>query len=301
MTVILRHCGMSIAALRGADSRARRRPAGGSGQARCRRSCPERRRVRSVCARNAAELTIEALNAGSLPPPYDKKGHERTADRDGHRGRGRGHHQAGYRVPQSRRATEGRRDHWLYLVGRLPRDRAARRRAQGADDILRLRHPAHLRGQELQVSVPHRRARRHGQRRGGPLPARSQQGHKDDRRDQSELCLGTRFLERLQGLDADAQPRREDRDRAVSQAARRTIRSGDLGTSGGEAGCRPFELLGRRHGGVHLARQGARRVRRPHRRDDGRRAGHVPHGAADPRRHGDRRARPTGCSRPTMR
>ena len=38
--------------------------------------------------------------------------------------------------------------------------------------LLRLRHAAHLRGRELQVRVPHRRARDDGQRRRGALPDR---------------------------------------------------------------------------------------------------------------------------------
>ncbi len=76
MTVILRHCGMSIAALCAALTAepAAAQQAGAvklgvvtflSGAA----AGPF-----GVPARNAAELTIEALNAGSLPPPYDKKG-----------------------------------------------------------------------------------------------------------------------------------------------------------------------------------------------------------------------------------
>jgi branched-chain amino acid transport system substrate-binding protein len=76
MTVILRHCGMSIAALCVALTAepAAAQQAGAvklgvvtflSGAA----AGPF-----GVPARNAAELTIEALNAGSLPPPYDKKG-----------------------------------------------------------------------------------------------------------------------------------------------------------------------------------------------------------------------------------
>ena len=48
----------------------------------------------------------------------------------------------------------------LHLQRRLPRDGAGRRGAEEAHGLLRLRHAAHFRGCELQISVPHRRHRR---------------------------------------------------------------------------------------------------------------------------------------------
>ena len=159
-----------------------------------------------VPARNAAELTIEALNAGKLPAPYDKKGINGMSiemvivDEAG---------------GTTKQVTEYRN-----LVERQNVDAVIGYISSGdclaiaplADELKELTiffdcgTPRIFEDSELQVSVPHRRARHHGQRRGRPLPARARQEHQDHCRHQSELRLGAGFLDRLQAVDAGAQP-----------------------------------------------------------------------------------------------
>ena len=114
-----------------------------------------------IPAKNAAELTVDAINAGTLPAPYNTKGIAGMPVKMTRRRRERRTVEAGHRVPQPRRARQGRRGHRLCLVGRLPGDRAGGRRAQEAHDPLRLRRAARVRGEGCTstCSVPARTAR----------------------------------------------------------------------------------------------------------------------------------------------
>ena len=100
-----------------------------------------------VPARNAAELMIECAERGQ---PAGALRQQRLGGRPSsrHHRRGGRHDEASDRVPQPRPAPERRRGDRLHLERRLSRDRAGRRGAEEAHDLLRLRHAAHLRGRD---------------------------------------------------------------------------------------------------------------------------------------------------------
>ena len=113
-----------------------------------------------VPARNAAELTAEMLNAGTVPAPYTQKGFGGRPielviiDENGGPQK---------QVAEFRNLVAARRHRdRLHLERRLPRHRAGRRGAEEAHRAVRLRHAAHLRGRELQIRVPHRADRHDG-------------------------------------------------------------------------------------------------------------------------------------------
>ena len=122
-----------------------------------------------IPAKNAADLIVEAINAGHGAGAVRRPRASAAADRARAHRRGGRHRQAGDRVSatwcSARTSTSVDR---LHLLRRLPRHRAGGRGAEEAHHLLRLRHAAHLRGRELQVRVPHRRA----PRRWTPSPPR---------------------------------------------------------------------------------------------------------------------------------
>ena len=216
----------------------------------------------------------------------------RRQDRGQIRRRGRLDRAAGHGVSQPRAARQGRRRARLRVVGQLPGDRAGRRGAAGAHRARRVRHAAHLRGEAAQIRVPHQPARHHGQRGGGQIRARQDEGHVGLFRHQPELRLGPGFLARLQSDDEGAGAEGDHRQGAVSQAVRRRVRRRDFGAVDLEIAGHSFELLRRRPRGLHLPVGGARAAaahpdRAHHRRDL-----HVPGGQQAARRHHHRRPRP---------
>ena len=109
-----------------------------------------------------AKTVIDALNAGSLPKPYDKVGfgglkiEVQLIDEAGG---------ATKQVEELRNAFE--RDHvdavlGLCQLGRLPGGLAGGRGAQEASGSLRLRHAPHLRGEQIQIRLSHCRPWRDG-------------------------------------------------------------------------------------------------------------------------------------------
>ena len=114
-----------------------------------------------VPARNGAQFVIDQLNKGAAPAPYDKVGFGGLKIEVRHR-RGRRRHQASRGIAQPLRARPCRRGPGLCQFGRLPGGLAGRRGAQEASRPLRLRHAAHLRGEQIQLRLSHRRSWRDG-------------------------------------------------------------------------------------------------------------------------------------------
>ena len=137
----------------------------------------------------------------------------RHEDRAGLRRRERRRHQAGAGAAQPLRPREGRRGGRLRGLGRLPGGGAGGRGDEEVPDPLRLRHAAHLRGQQVQLRVPHRLARGDGQRGAGALPEGAQRQGRHLQHDQPGLRLGPGLEEGLHLVDGEALPRRQGRAR----------------------------------------------------------------------------------------
>ena len=205
-----------------------------------------------VPARNAAELTFEALNAGDGPGAVSDQGIRRQPGRDGSARRGGAGEQCGHAVPQPG-AARCRHRHRLCLQRQLPGDRADRRGVEEAHGVLRLRDPARVRGRQLPVRVPNRLPRDDGQRRRGQVRPGQLSRRDSHRGHQPELRLGPGFMEGLRDLDEGGGSGCSGHDLADAEAVRRPVWGRDLRIAREQAGRDPFQPLGRGPGGIHPA------------------------------------------------
>ena len=180
--------------------------------------------------RNAAELLIEALNAGKVPAPYNQVGLRRRQDRGQIRRRGGFGRQRRHRIPQPRAARSASTS-----SSATSRRAAASRSTPVAEELKALtvlddlRHAAHLRGKAAQLRVPRQPARDHGQRRGrqiraGPRSRTSRSIPASTRTTPGARIPGAISAWRMK----DARAQGDRRQGAVSETVRRRIRRRDL-------------------------------------------------------------------------
>ena len=214
-----------------------------------------------VPARNAAELLIEALNAGKVPAPYDKKGINGVpiepviVDEAG---------------GTTKQVTEYRN-----LVQRQNVDAVIGYISSGdclaiaplADELKKITiffdcgtprifedaNYKYLFRTGATATMDNVAAARY-------LLARNPNAKSIAGINQN-YAWGQDFLERLQGVGGGAQARHQDHDRAVPEAFGRSVRRGNFRPAGRQAGRRAFQLLGWRHGSAGAAGKGARHIR----------------------------------------
>ena len=246
-----------------------------------------------VPARNAAELTIEAINAGTLPAPYNTQGHQRLPIEIGDRRRGRRHDQAGHRVPQSGRSAQ-KVD---AVIGYISSGDCLAI-APVADELKKLTiffdcgTPRIFEDKSYKYLFRTGAHAHHGQRRRRALPARARPNMK-------KLPASTRTTpgDRIPGTTSQARCRSSSPASKIGTAQmpkllRRAIRRRDLGAAGEKPDVVHSSFWGGDMEGFILQGKARGVFDKPQPCAHGRRAGDVPPGRADSRRHGDRRARP---------
>ena len=245
-----------------------------------------------IPAVNGAKVLVDAFNKGAAPAPYNKIGFGGMkieavyVDENGG---------ATKQVQELRNLYD--REKVDAVVGYVGSGDclAVAPVGRGDEELphpLRLRHAAHLRGQQAAVRVPHRVARDHGQRRPGALPEGAQRQGRDLQHDQPGLRLGPGLEEGLHPVDGEALPRRQAGRGPAAQVRRRPVRHRDLGADGQAGRRHALQPVGRRPAGLHPA--GRRRaVCSSARRSCFSAADHVLPGLGDkmPERRDPRRAR----------
>ena len=115
-----------------------------------------------VPARNGGAIRHRPVEQGLGALALREGRVRRHEDRARHHRRERRRDQAGAGTAQPLSARQCRCRARLHRLRRLPRGGADRRRAEEDAGADRLRHAAHLRGSQIQLRVPHRRARHDG-------------------------------------------------------------------------------------------------------------------------------------------